>query len=71
MVDLLGYLGEISEKDLKDREAEGASYSPGDLTGKYGIEKFYEKELRGVDGGKELEVDALGRKIRVVNWIPP
>ena len=68
---LLGYLGEISEKELKDREAEGASYSPGDLTGKYGIEKFYEKELRGVDGGKELEVDALGRKIRVVNWIPP
>ena len=68
---LLGYLGEISEKEIKDREAEGASYSPGDLTGKYGIEKFYEKELRGVDGGKELEVDALGRKIRVVNWIPP
>ena len=68
---LLGYLGEISEKEIKDREAEGASYSPGDLTGKYGIEKFYEKDLRGVDGGKELEVDALGRKIRVVNWIPP
>jgi len=68
---LLGYLGEISEKELKERETEGAEYSPGDLTGKYGIEKFYEKELRGVDGGKELEVDAHGRKIRVVNWIPP
>lgn len=68
---LLGYLGEISEKELREREAEGESYSPGDLTGKYGLEKFYEKELRGVDGGKELEVDALGRKIRVVNWIPP
>lgn len=68
---LLGYLGEINEKELKERETEGAAYSPGDLTGKYGIEKFYEKELRGVDGGKELEVDAHGRKIRVVNWIPP
>lgn len=68
---LLGYLGEINEKELKEREAEGGGYSPGDLTGKYGLEKFYEKELRGIDGGKELEVDALGRKIRVVNWIPP
>jgi penicillin-binding protein 2 len=68
---LLGYLGEISEKELREREEEGTSYSPGDLTGKYGLEKYYEKELRGVDGGKELEVDALGRKIRVVNWIPP
>ena len=68
---LLGYLGEINEKELKERETEGNGYSPGDLTGKYGLEKFYEKDLRGVDGGKEIEVDALGRKIRVVNWIPP
>lgn len=67
---LLGYLGEINEKELKEHEAEGR-YSPGDLTGKYGLEKYFEKDLRGVDGGKEIEVDALGRKIKVVNWIPP
>lgn len=65
---LLGYLGEISEKELKDNEAEG--YAPGDLVGKYGLEKTIEKELRGIDGGKEIEVDALGRKIKVVNWTP-
>lgn len=68
---LLGYLGEISEREMKERDAAGESYAPGDLTGKYGLERYYEKELRGVDGGKEIEVDALGRKIRVVNWIPP
>lgn len=67
---LLGYLGEISEKELKEREGE-ERYVSGDLIGKYGLEKYFEKELRGIDGGKELEVDALGRKIRVVNWIPP
>jgi len=67
---LLGYLGEISEKELKEREDEGL-YSSGDLIGKYGLEKYFESDLRGIDGGKELEVDALGRKIRVVNWIPP
>jgi len=68
---LLGYLGEVNEKEIKERESEEYSYSPGDLIGKYGLEKYYETELRGVDGGKELEVDALGRKTRVVNWIPP
>ncbi|MBE7413934.1 MAG: penicillin-binding protein 2 [Deltaproteobacteria bacterium] len=68
---VLGYLGEISEKELKERESEGEKYSAGDLVGKYGLEKYFEKELRGVDGGKEVEVDAVGRKIRVVNWRPP
>jgi len=67
---LLGYIGEISERELKEREEE-ERYSSGDLIGKYGLEKYFENELRGVDGGKELEVDALGRKIRVANWIPP
>jgi len=67
---LLGYLGEISEKELKEREDE-ERYSSGDLIGKYGLEKYFEKDLRGIDGGKEIEVDALGRKIRMVNWIPP
>ncbi|MBI5810627.1 MAG: penicillin-binding protein 2, partial [Deltaproteobacteria bacterium] len=66
---LIGYLGEISEKELKETRA--GAYGPGDLTGKYGLEKAFEKDLRGVDGGKELEVDALGRKIKVVKWSPP
>src|SRR3989304_4459771 len=54
----------------KTREDE-ERYSSGDLIGKYGLEKYFEKDLRGIDGGKEIEVDALGRKIRMVNWIPP
>lgn len=66
---LLGYLGEISEKELK--EAGNADYSLGDLIGKYGLEKTLEDDLRGNDGGKEVEVDALGRKIKIVNWNPP
>lgn len=64
---LLGYLGEINEKELK--EADG--YGPGDLVGKYGLEKSLEEDLRGTAGGKEVEVDALGRKINVVNWNSP
>ncbi|MBI5642469.1 MAG: penicillin-binding protein 2 [Deltaproteobacteria bacterium] len=70
---LIGYLGEISEKELKEREGGTNSnkYSPGDLTGKYGLEKSFESDLRGIDGGKEVEVDALGRKIKVVNYSAP
>lgn len=67
---LLGYLGEINEKELKEVQ-NSHQYSPGDLIGKYGIERYFEDDLKGIDGGKEVEVDALGRKIRVVNWTPP
>jgi penicillin-binding protein 2 len=67
---LMGYLGEISEQEL-DNLDEGEKYGPGDLIGKYGLEKSYEKDLKGNDGGKEIEVDAMGRKIQVINWSPP
>ncbi|MBI5469444.1 MAG: penicillin-binding protein 2, partial [Deltaproteobacteria bacterium] len=65
---LLGYLGEINEKELKETDS---AYGPGDLVGKYGLEKSLEEDLRGAAGGKEVEVDALGRKINVVNWNSP
>ncbi|MBI5562686.1 MAG: penicillin-binding protein 2 [Deltaproteobacteria bacterium] len=67
---LVGYLGEINERELKEVKP-AAHYGLGDYVGKYGLEKALESEMRGVDGGKEIEVDALGRKIRVVNQIVP
>lgn len=67
---LLGYLGEINERELKDRAGD-EKYSAGDLIGKYGLEKSFETNLKGENGGKEIEVDALGRKIKVVRWSPP
>ena len=56
---LLGHVGEISENEV-DPQGEGR-YRAGDFTGRTGLEKQYEKELRGVDGERWLEVDALGR----------
>ncbi len=67
---LVGYIGEISEKELSELSST-QRYSPGDLTGKYGIEKSLEGDLRGIDGGKEIEVDAAGRKIRDIDWVSP
>jgi len=54
---LLGNIGEISQRELiKDR-----FYKAGDYIGKSGIEKYYEKQLRGHKGMKIIEVDVHNR----------
>ncbi len=58
---LLGYVGELTEKELDKLEIEG--YRMGDLIGRTGIEKVYEEYIRGVYGGHYVEVDALGREL--------
>ncbi|MBQ7154728.1 MAG: penicillin-binding protein 2 [Synergistaceae bacterium] len=65
---VLGYVGEISEEELKARAEDG--YTGGDLIGKSGIERSYEAELRGSPGQESLEVDARGRKIRTLDANP-
>ncbi len=67
---LIGYIGEVNEKELKD-SAVNEKYALHDNIGKYGLERSHEGELKGLDGGKSIEVDAHGRKIRVVNWTAP
>jgi penicillin-binding protein 2 len=62
---LLGYIGEISEEELNRKGFE--EYNLGDYVGKNGIERSWEKELHGSDGGRELEVDARGRILRTIS----
>ncbi len=62
---LLGYIGEVSEKELNIAGFE--EYNPGDYIGKNGIERALEKDLHGDDGGRQLEVDARGRVLRTVS----
>ena len=69
---VIGYVSEISEEELNNKKVY-KNYSPGDYIGKYGLEKTYEKDLRGIDGEKRVEVDAMGREVRtldVVDSIP-
>jgi penicillin-binding protein 2 len=66
---LLGYLGEMSEKELNSEQFQ--EYNPGDYVGKSGIERAWEKELHGADGGRQLEVDAMGRVLRTVSEVTP
>jgi len=55
---LLGYLGEVTKKDLS-LQKEGY-YEQGDFTGKKGVERFYEKQLRGLKGERYFYVDRTG-----------
>ena len=59
---LLGYIGEISQQQLEKFKNKG--YKMGDFIGQDGIERQYEEYLRGVPGGIQVEVDALGHQRR-------
>ncbi len=58
---LLGYLGEISESQLKSGRY--SSYKMGDYLGRCGIEAAWEEYLRGERGFRRIEVDAFGREL--------
>lgn len=62
---LIGYLGEISEDQLK--KSDHSDNSPGDLIGKYGVEGTWQKYLNGLKGGMQVEVDAAGRKLQIIS----
>lgn len=66
---LLGYLGEISEAQL--RRARELGYAPGDLIGQYGLEQAFEDVMRGEHGLRRVEVNALGRETRLIEKYPP
>lgn len=55
---ILGDVGEVSPRDLE----RDASYKMGDYIGKSGIEKFYEKTIRGKKGMKVVMVDVHNRE---------
>ncbi len=65
----LGYIGPISEKELPTLEP--SEYRGSYHIGKTGIEKFYEKVLKGSNGYQHVEADAKGRTIRVLNRFSP
>ena len=66
---ILGYVGKITKeeyKDLKDRD-----YTMLDLVGKTGLESFYQEELKGENGKKQVEVDAMGKVSRILAQSDP
>lgn len=64
---VLGYTSEISEEQLK--KPEFAGYSQRDRVGQKGLEQAYDKEFRGKNGVKLVEVDASGREVNSVTGV--
>ncbi len=58
---VLGYVGEISPKQLEDPEYQEKGFRPGDIIGKGGIEQYYDEYLRGRPGYRKVLVDSRGR----------
>lgn len=64
---IIGYEGKIKKEEL----VENPDYLMTDSIGKKGLEKYYEKELRGVHGKINVEVDSMGHVVRELGVINP
>ncbi len=74
---LLGYMNEVGPDELERMNAELAKaggdaqpYQPRDFVGRRGLERRFERELRGVDGTQRVVVDARGNAKRDSELIP-
>lgn len=70
---MVGYIGRINDKDLVDLEKSGdlSNYKGSDHVGKSGLEQFYERQLHGITGFQQVEVDADGHAVRVLSSNAP
>ena len=66
MAHFLGYVSSVSDKDVKD---DPLLEVPGFKIGKSGIEKFFEKDLRGESGNLKQEVNAYGRIMKEIERV--
>ena len=68
---LLGYIGNMTDSEWRKRD-QSLNYLLSSKVGKNGIEKKYEQELKGTDGGVYLEVDHRGRVKSIIQdkkWV--
>ena len=68
-VHALGYVGRINQQEQDAIDA--ADYAGTTHIGKLGVEKTYEDELHGEVGLQQVEVNAMGRVIRVLETQAP
>lgn len=64
---LLGYIGEANTKEIESKLY--PEIRSGDYIGKFGVEKVYENMLRGTRGGRQVEVNAIGQVVRVIDTV--
>ena len=64
---VVGYVGRIDERDQAALGVAGSAYSH---TGKTGLERYYDEQLRGQPGYKRLETNVDGRTVRALDTVP-
>jgi cell division protein FtsI/penicillin-binding protein 2 len=64
---VVGYVGRIDEKDQAALGDSGGAYTH---TGKTGLERYYEAQLRGKPGFRRLETNVDGRTVRALDTVP-
>jgi penicillin-binding protein 2 len=71
MAHILGYVGEISPKQLESDEYKSKGFRPGDIIGKGGLEQYYDEFLRGRPGYRKVIVDSRGRVQSEIGKVDP
>ena len=66
---LVGYVSDVSAKDLKNSQLLRDINVPGLKTGKNGLEKSLNKEIIGKPGLQRFEVNAFGKRIKELKFI--
>ncbi len=69
----VGYVSRINQADVEKLTEDGLidNYAGSNEIGKLGIEKYYESELHGKTGAREVEVNSHGQIMRTINSNPP
>lgn len=66
---VVGYIGEIDDIELQLLKPYG--YNIKDLIGKDGLERYCDNVLRGKNGGMQIQVDNMGRQVKVLSFKRP
>ncbi len=66
---LFGHVGAIDEDEYQHRKRFG--YSPNDVTGKNGLENWYDNQLHGRAGGEQVVVNASGALVDRLKPLDP
>ena len=66
---VVGYLGKPGPEKL--RRFSDSDIPPDAFIGTWGAEAYFDEHLRGKPGRRYIEVDALGRQLRIVREEPP
>ena len=66
---LIGYLGKLSPSQAGNPAFQDVN--PDTFIGQWGVEKLFDRSLRGTPGKRIIEVNALGREIRLLQENPP